>query len=125
MFTTFNQAHPDKALAETLHEKFPDIYKDANHKPELTCALTPFEAMSLPLPFPRILVFLCPSLLVLDPGLGFVHYLILFSTFNGYQSFEQWSGKMVLLFAFYVFVTILLMDCKYLFMRKCTFIFSV
>lgn len=39
------QAHPDKTLAEQLHKKFPDIYKDPNHKPELACALTPFEAL--------------------------------------------------------------------------------
>lgn len=39
------QAHPDKALAERLHASRPDLYKDANHKPELACALTPFEAM--------------------------------------------------------------------------------
>ncbi len=39
------QAHPDKALAERLHAARPDVYKDDNHKPELACALTPFEAM--------------------------------------------------------------------------------
>jgi len=39
------QAHPNKELATVLHEKFPNIYKDPNHKPELACALTPFEAL--------------------------------------------------------------------------------
>lgn len=39
------QAHPNKKLAEQLHEQYPDIYKDPNHKPELACALTPFEAL--------------------------------------------------------------------------------
>lgn len=39
------QAHPDKSLAARLHASRPDMYKDANHKPELACALTPFEAM--------------------------------------------------------------------------------
>lgn len=39
------QAHPDKTLAEKLHCKHPDIYKDPNHKPELAIALTPFEAL--------------------------------------------------------------------------------
>ncbi len=39
------QAHPDKVLAEELHRKFPDIYKDPNHKPEMTLALTPFEVL--------------------------------------------------------------------------------
>ena len=31
--------------AELLHRKFPDIYKDSNHKPELAVALTPFQAL--------------------------------------------------------------------------------
>lgn len=39
------QSHPDKGLAERLHADKPDKYKDANHKPEMTVALTPFEAM--------------------------------------------------------------------------------
>lgn len=39
------QAHPCKKLAEELHAKLPDKYKDPNHKPELICALTPFEAL--------------------------------------------------------------------------------
>jgi mannose-6-phosphate isomerase len=39
------QAHPDKRLAEALHASRPDVYKDANHKPEMALALTPFEAM--------------------------------------------------------------------------------
>ncbi|RKP18091.1 mannose-6-phosphate isomerase [Rozella allomycis CSF55] len=39
------QAHPDKKLAAELHEKFPNVYKDANHKPEMTLALTEFEAL--------------------------------------------------------------------------------
>lgn len=39
------QAHPDKPLAEKLHADRPDVYKDPNHKPEMACALTPFEGM--------------------------------------------------------------------------------
>ncbi|KPI90803.1 phosphomannose isomerase (PMI) [Leptomonas seymouri] len=39
------QAHPCKKLAEQLHLNLPDKYKDPNHKPELICALTPFEAL--------------------------------------------------------------------------------
>lgn len=39
------QAHPDKALAERLHQEQPQHYKDSNHKPELAIALTPFEAL--------------------------------------------------------------------------------
>ena len=39
------QAHPDKELAQLLHEKSPQIYKDSNHKPEMAIALTKFEAL--------------------------------------------------------------------------------
>lgn len=38
------QAHPDKKLAQILHERDPKNYKDSNHKPEMALALTPFEA---------------------------------------------------------------------------------
>ncbi|OAD59000.1 Mannose-6-phosphate isomerase [Eufriesea mexicana] len=31
--------------ARELHQQYPTIYKDANHKPELAIALTPFEAL--------------------------------------------------------------------------------
>ena len=39
------QAHPNKKLAEQLHGDRPEVYKDPNHKPEMTIAITPFEAM--------------------------------------------------------------------------------
>ena len=39
------QAHPDKKHAEELHKASPDIYKDANHKPEMAIALTDFEGL--------------------------------------------------------------------------------
>jgi mannose-6-phosphate isomerase len=39
------QAHPDKTLAEKLNHDDPIHYGDANHKPEMAIALTPFEAM--------------------------------------------------------------------------------
>lgn len=39
------QAHPDKELAVHLHQQFPNMYKDPNHKPEIAIALTPFEAL--------------------------------------------------------------------------------
>ena len=39
------QAHPDKALAAVLHRRAPDLYPDANHKPEMAIALTPMEAL--------------------------------------------------------------------------------
>jgi mannose-6-phosphate isomerase len=39
------QAHPDRELAARLHAARPDLYRDANHKPEMAVAVTPFEAM--------------------------------------------------------------------------------
>lgn len=39
------QAHPDKKLAERLHLENPEVYKDANHKPEMAISLNTFEAM--------------------------------------------------------------------------------
>jgi mannose-6-phosphate isomerase len=38
------QIHPDKALAEKLHEKNPEKFGDTNHKPEIAIALSRFEA---------------------------------------------------------------------------------
>lgn len=39
------QAHPNKKLAEKLHEKDPKNYPDDNHKPEMAIAITPFEGL--------------------------------------------------------------------------------
>ncbi|KAL1465452.1 hypothetical protein WDU94_005025 [Cyamophila willieti] len=39
------QMHPSKEQAAKLHQEFPDIYKDENHKPELAIALSKFEAL--------------------------------------------------------------------------------
>jgi mannose-6-phosphate isomerase len=39
------QAHPDRQLAQHLHQLYPEIYKDANHKPEMVIALTSFECL--------------------------------------------------------------------------------
>ncbi|XP_064615035.1 mannose-6-phosphate isomerase-like [Liolophura sinensis] len=39
------QTHPNKVQAEALHKARPDLYKDANHKPELAIALTPFQGL--------------------------------------------------------------------------------
>lgn len=39
------QMHPNKAQAEHLHATRPDIYKDPNHKPEISIALTDFSAL--------------------------------------------------------------------------------
>lgn len=36
------QIHPDKKLAEELHERDPEKFGDWNHKPEIAVALTPF-----------------------------------------------------------------------------------
>ena len=38
------QAHPNKTRARELFATRPDLYKDPNHKPEMACALTEFEA---------------------------------------------------------------------------------
>ena len=40
------QAHPNKALGAKLHAARPNVYKDPNHKPEMACAVTHFEAMA-------------------------------------------------------------------------------
>mmetsp|Transcript_36782 Transcript_36782/g.59434 ORF Transcript_36782/g.59434 Transcript_36782/m.59434 type:complete len:440 (-) Transcript_36782:2984-4303(-) len=40
------QAHPNKKVAEKLHAENPAVYKDPNHKPEMACAVTPFEALA-------------------------------------------------------------------------------
>lgn len=58
------QAHPNKALAGKLHAARPDVYKDANHKPEMALALTPFEAMCGFRPLPDIVAGIeaCPEL---------------------------------------------------------------
>ena len=39
------QAHPHKSLAESLHSERPEVYKDPNHKPEMACAVTEFQAL--------------------------------------------------------------------------------
>jgi len=52
------QAHPDKELAKKLHEERPDIYKDANHKPEMALAITPFRGFCGFLPLPVISFYL-------------------------------------------------------------------
>ncbi|KAI2790786.1 Mannose-6-phosphate isomerase [Penicillium oxalicum] len=39
------QAHPNKKLAEQLHERDSSNYPDDNHKPEMTIAITPFEGL--------------------------------------------------------------------------------
>jgi mannose-6-phosphate isomerase len=70
------QAHPSKEAAEKLHRQLPDIYKgasasvcspvaihpeqpsDANHKPEMVIALTPFTALCGFRPLPQIAAFL-------------------------------------------------------------------
>ncbi|XP_053573331.1 mannose-6-phosphate isomerase [Bombina bombina] len=52
------QAHPDKALAEKLHAQFPQHYPDANHKPEMAIALTPFRGMCGFRPVSEIVGFL-------------------------------------------------------------------
>uniref|UniRef100_A0A182MAC0 mannose-6-phosphate isomerase n=1 Tax=Anopheles culicifacies TaxID=139723 RepID=A0A182MAC0_9DIPT len=52
------QVHPDKVEAEKLHQQFPDVYKDPNHKPELAIALTDFQALCGFRPYEEIHGFL-------------------------------------------------------------------
>ena len=40
------QAHPNKTLGAQLLEAQPSVYKDPNHKPEMACAVTQFEALA-------------------------------------------------------------------------------
>lgn len=52
------QAHPNKVLAEKLHDEQPNIYLDPNHKPEMAIALTPFEVFIGFRPVQEILSFI-------------------------------------------------------------------
>ncbi|RHZ48607.1 uncharacterized protein CDV56_102751 [Aspergillus thermomutatus] len=52
------QAHPDKQLAQQLHKCDPVTYPDANHKPEMAVAITPFEALCGFRPLQEIALFL-------------------------------------------------------------------
>lgn len=63
------QVHPNKTEAESLHSAHPDIYKDANHKPELAIALTPFLALCGFRPYKEIYIF-CQKLPSLQELIG-------------------------------------------------------
>ncbi|XP_006163105.2 mannose-6-phosphate isomerase [Tupaia chinensis] len=52
------QAHPDKELAKKLHLQAPQHYPDANHKPEMAIALTPFQGLCGFRPVEEIVAFL-------------------------------------------------------------------
>ncbi|XP_057579332.1 mannose-6-phosphate isomerase isoform X1 [Hippopotamus amphibius kiboko] len=52
------QAHPNKELAEKLHLQAPQHYPDANHKPEMAIALTPFQGLCGFRPVEEIVSFL-------------------------------------------------------------------
>ncbi|KAL4950674.1 mannose-6-phosphate isomerase [Aspergillus filifer] len=52
------QAHPNKKLAESLHERDSKNYPDDNHKPEMTIAITPFEGLCGFRPLKEIVHFL-------------------------------------------------------------------
>ncbi|KAG5494704.1 hypothetical protein JIQ42_02319 [Leishmania sp. Namibia] len=73
------QAHPCKKLAEELHAAQPDKYKDPNHKPELICALTPFEALCCFRPLDAIIANLkkIPELMALVGGDAVLSQLIM------------------------------------------------
>ncbi|KAM6497470.1 mannose-6-phosphate isomerase [Amanita muscaria] len=76
------QTHPDKKTAEELHAKQPDIYKDPNHKPEMTIALTDFRALCGFRPLHEIAAHLkaVPELASLIPPLILERFLHLSST---------------------------------------------
>jgi mannose-6-phosphate isomerase len=61
------QAHPNKTMAEQLHAKDPANYPDANHKPEMACAVTDFEGLCGFRPLSELAEYLtsCPELRVL------------------------------------------------------------
>jgi mannose-6-phosphate isomerase len=48
------QIHPDKDLAAKLHERDPEKFGDANHKPEIAVALGKFEVFVGWKPLPEI-----------------------------------------------------------------------
>lgn len=52
------QAHPDAELAKELNAKFPNVYRDPNHKPELAIAITPMDAMCSFRTIPQIALYL-------------------------------------------------------------------
>jgi len=52
------QTHPDKKMAERLHREQPNVYKDANHKPEMALALSSFSALCGFLPLNQIAAYL-------------------------------------------------------------------
>lgn len=52
------QAHPNKELAEKLYIQAPEHYPDANHKPEMAIALTPFQGLCGFRPVEEIVTFL-------------------------------------------------------------------
>jgi len=39
------QIHPSKEIAKELNQRYPEVYKDDNHKPEISIALSEFEAL--------------------------------------------------------------------------------
>ena len=61
------QAHPDKKEARRLHELDPEHYKNDNHKPELACAVSEFEALCSFRPAADLLAnaYACPKLVEL------------------------------------------------------------
>ncbi|XP_050539773.1 mannose-6-phosphate isomerase [Daktulosphaira vitifoliae] len=52
------QVHPDKDMAEKLHQEYPEVYQDPNHKPEIAIALSNFEGLCGFRPYAEIKMFL-------------------------------------------------------------------
>lgn len=82
------QSHPDKKTAEILHAQQPSIYKDPNHKPEMTIALTPFFALCGFRPLPAIVTALnsTPELASLIPRPTLDHFISLASSNEPYEN---------------------------------------
>ena len=85
-----NQAHPDKELALQLHAKFPSVYKDGNHKPEMAIALTTFEALSGFRDVADIQrnIITYPELRALLAGQGYYAYVFMLITHSLTHSFH-------------------------------------
>ncbi|CAL1711008.1 unnamed protein product [Somion occarium] len=89
------QTHPDKRMAERLHKERPDIYKDANHKPEMALALTPFTALCGFLPLPQIATYLSnvPEFAALVPRAIINKFLVISNSSNPSGPEEKVSLK--------------------------------
>ena len=87
------QAHPAKDHAAKLHAERPEIYKDPNHKPEMACALTDFEAMYVANGGGSYSE-MCHTVRTM-PGVDSAPHLRSRGTYAVFRSCEPWWGKRV------------------------------